>query len=93
MNAILSKDKLKLKKVIQKCKPEKWVSLEVNYEDRTIKYKDQFITREMIKAILAEIEKDYELKLIVLSFGPDPKPNDEYWDFIENEKELSFKLC
>ena len=93
IGAILSRDKDKLKKVLQEGKPEKWLCIEMDYEKKILKADSKVMTEEEIKKLINEIEKDFCLKLVVMKFN---KLKDgsrvENWTFLDSpEIQLDFR--
>lgn len=90
--AILSRDKLKLKKALQKAKPEKWIVIKFDCNEGTIKYNDEFVSKEQMKAIIKEEEEAYEVKIITTRFASDNgEMCNELMDFImhDDSKEVT----
>lgn len=65
IEAILSRDKKKLKVVLQEGKPEKWVTIELDHKAGTISMGKNIYTKTEIDEAFNEIEKDHCLKLVV----------------------------
>lgn len=82
IEAILSKDKGKLKEALQKGKPDKWMTIVLDHSKHTIEYKNRLITKEEFEAIVEEEEKDHCVKLVVMNFNRDKEGCiEEEWDF------------
>jgi len=85
IGAILSRDKDKLKKVLQENKPEKWLCIEMDYEKKILKANTKVMTEEEIKKLINEMEKDFCLKLVVMKFNKvNDGSRDENWTFLDS---------
>ena len=82
IEAILSKDKDKLKEALQKGKPDKWITVVLDHCKQTIEYQKRLITKEEFEAIIKQEEKDHCVKLVVMNFNRDKEGCiEEDWDF------------
>lgn len=93
IEAILSRDKDKLKKILQEGKPEKWICIEMDYESRVITADKKTVNEEEVIEMLKENEKDYCVKLIVMEINKQEDGSRvENWTFLNNpEFQLDFK--
>ena len=93
IGAILSRDKDKLKKVLQEGKPEKWLCIQMDFEKKILKADNKVMTEEEVKKLMNEIEKDFCLKLVVMKFNNlKDGSRVENWTFLDSpEIHLDFR--
>lgn len=88
IEAIMTKDKAKIKKALQKKGVLKWISLEVDYEKRTYTYKDIVYSKDQMKSIIEELEKTFDLNIIILQYGEKPSDIEEdFTSFLGSQEE------
>ncbi len=65
IGAILSRDKDKLKKILQEGKPEKWFTISID-EFENIKIFDKSVTKQELEKFIQEQEVNYQVNLIIM---------------------------
>ncbi len=88
IEAIMTKDKAKIKKALQKKGIVKWISLKVDYEKRTYTYKGIVYSKDQMKSIIEEEEKTFDLHVILLQYGEKPSDIEEdFTSFLGSQKD------
>ena len=85
IDAILSRDREKLKKALQQGKPEKWVCIQMDHEKKELKVENKLMTKEDVRTMIAALEKDFCVKLILMEYNrQEDGSRDEYWTFLDS---------
>jgi hypothetical protein len=69
LDAILSRDKNKLKKVLQSNKPEKWLCVVIDHKEGTIMVGNEITTEEKISQYIKRLEHEYNIRLLIMEFN------------------------
>jgi len=93
IKALASRDKEKLKSALAINLPEKWITIELDNNAKTIKYLNKVVSEVEMKAIIEEEEKSYNLKIVLMSFDRhDDDSLEDNWFFLDNcEQSLTFR--
>jgi hypothetical protein len=68
-DAILSRDKSKLKKVVQSNKPEKWLCVVIDHKEGTIMLGNEIATEGEIGKCIKGLEHEYNVRLLIMEFN------------------------
>ena len=93
IQALMSKDKGKVKKALSLSLPEKWMTIVVNHNKNTIEYQNKMVTESEMKSILEEYSKEYQVKLVVMYQNRTEEGLEETWSFYEPELVLNFVMA
>jgi hypothetical protein len=91
IKALASKDKEKLRKVLSKNKPVKWLTIDIDDAKKTIQYEDKIVTESEMNSIIEEASKEYQVKLMIFSQTRTDGGLEEKWSFCEGETIGDFK--
>lgn len=95
IQALLSKDKDRLKKALSVSLPSKLMTVDLDHQDKTITYLGKIVSKEEFEEILNEAAKEFQVKLVVMNyfqnedqldnrsncFASDKTLNSVIWDF------------
>jgi hypothetical protein len=84
LNAILSRDKGELKRVLQSNKPEKWLCVIIDHKEGTIMLGNEIITEQEISQIIKGLEHNHNVRVTIMNFNGSLESFDPHkWSFVD----------
>lgn len=91
LQAIASRDKVKIREALSSTLPDLWMTVEIDHNERTIRYKGKLVTEEEMKEMIEEASQKNRVRLIVMNHDRREGELEDTWTMYEHEIIMDFK--